>query len=570
MKKYLFFLIAICISQLMALTVSAQGSSVGRSTTTDVSGNVFVTGFFMSPTITFGTITLTNAASGYNEIYVVKYDPNGNVLWAKSAAGTNSDAGMNVATDSCGNLYVTGWFYSPTITFGSFTLINAASGTGDIFIVKYSASGIVLWAKRAGGSLLDAGSDVVADNNGNVYVTGSFKSSNITFGSFVLNNPVPGSGVMFVVKYDANGNVLSASGWSGANATGIATDGSGNVYLTGVFTNSTITFGSFTLTNNASGLGDIFIVKYNTNGNVIWVTSAGGNANDASSDIAKDGIGNVYVTGSFSSSTITFGEITLTNASTAFAPEDMFVVKYDPSGTAIWAKSAGGISANRGSGIATDGSGNVYVTGPFCLYPITFGTITLPNGGAWDMFIVKYDSNGNVPWAKRGGGSKTEYGRGVVTDLNGNVLVIGDFNSSIITFGTITLNNTYGTNTSNYTDIFLAKYDAIGNVPWAKCAGGKPAGKPKSANTGTNDPADAEITVYPNPTSGKVILSSGTSQPAITNISVFNMTGKEVLSRQFSVGSQEMDIDLSFQVKGIYIILIKAGENYYHRKILVE
>jgi hypothetical protein len=570
MKKYLFILLAICISQFMVLNVSAQGSSVGWSTATDASGNVFATGFFMSPTITFGTTTLTNAATGYDDIYIVKYDPSGNVLWAKSAGGTNSESARNIATDGSGNVYLTGWFYSPTITFGSFTLINAASGVGDMFIVKYSASGTVLWAKRAGGSLMDVGSDVVADVSGNVYVTGQFKSSSITFGSFILTNPLPGSWVMFVVKYDPNGNVLSAAGWCGANATGIATDGIGNVYLTGVFMNSTITFGSFTLTNAASGLEDIFTVKFNGNGTVLWAISAGGSNNDAASDIATDGSGDVYLTGSFQSSTITFGEITLTNNSTSLIPEDMFIVKYDPSGTALWAKIAGGISVNRGSGIATDGNGNVYVTGPFCLYPITFGTIILPNGGAWDMFIVKYDASGNVPWAKRAGGSKTEYGRGIATDRNGNVFVIGDFGSSTITFGTITLNNTYGTNTSNYTDIFIAKYDANGNVPWAKCAGGATISKPKSADAGIDNTTANEITVYPNPTSGKVILSTTNSQSTITSISVFNITGKKVFSRQSAVGSQQLDVDLSSQSKGLYILLIKVGENVYRRKIILE
>ncbi len=193
------------------------------------------------------------------------------------------------------------------------------------------------------------------------------------------------------------------------------------------------------------------------------------------------------------------------------------------------------------------------------------------------MFIVKYDANGNVPWAKRAGGSKTEYGRGIAADPSGNVVVIGDFGSSTITFGTITLNNTYGTNTSNYSDMFITKYDPNGNVPWAKCAGGKPIGKPKSANAGINDPPTNEITAYPNPTSGKLSLSSTNSQSAITSISVFNMTGKEVFSRQSAVGSlpagqagQQIDVDLSAQPKGLYIVLIKAGDNYYQKKIIVE
>ncbi len=98
-----------------------------------------------------------------------------------------------------------------------------------------------------------------------------------------------------------------------------------------------------------------------------------------------------------------------------------------------------------------------------------------------------------------------------------------------------------------------------------------------SSNTGINDPPANEITIYPNPTSGKVVLSTTNSQPAINNISVFNMAGKEVLSRQSADGSlpaeqagQQIEFDLSAQAKGIYVVLIKAGDNYYRRKIIVE
>ncbi len=583
MKKYLFLILAICISQLMALKVSAYGIVNTYSTITDASGNVFVTGKFNCSSIIFGTTTLTNngpSATLTNletyDMYIVKYDKDGNVKWAKSAGGSNNEFGSSIVTDGSGNVYVTGSFGSSSITFGTIVLTNVASGTTDGFIVKYDIAGNVVWAQRAGGILNDSFGKLVTDDNGNVYATGSFTSSSITLGTINLINPAPGSGIPFFVKYDPNGNALWARVWPvGVYSRDIALDGSGNLYYMGTFTTSTITFGTTTLTNSGSaGSSDIFIVKYGAEGNVLWAKSAGGSANDVGSSITKDGNGNVYMTGSFMSSTITFGEITLTNASTGLLPEDMFIVKYDPSGTALWAKRAGGTSVNRGSDIAIDGSGNVYVTGTFCNYPIIFGTKTLPNGGAWDMFIVKYDASGNVPWAKSAGGIYTERGFGITTDGSGNILVTGDFQSYKITFGTITLTNTNGNQSGpppyGYMDMFIAKYDANANVPWAKCAGGTAVGKPKSADAGIDNTTANEITVYPNPTSGKVSLSTPISQSAITSISVFNMTGKEVLNRQFSAGNSERQFDLSAQPKGIYIVLIQAGENIYRKKIIVE
>jgi hypothetical protein len=309
---------------------SAGGTDVdyGRSVTTDASGNVYVMGYFYSPTITFGTTTLTNAGTtGYSDMFIAKYDAAGNVLWAKSAVGIDSDRGYSVTTDASGNVYVTGSFDSPTITFGTTTLTNA--GYTDIFIAKYDAAGNVLWAKSEGGTSYDEGYSVATDASGNVYVTGYFISS-ITFGTTTLSNA--GEEDMFIAKYDAAGTVLwakSEGGTSNDYFRSVSTDASGNVYVTGYFYSPTITFGTTTLTN--AGGFDIFIAKYDAAGNVLWAKSAGGTDDDLGYSVTTDASGNVYVTGSFDSPTITFGTTTLTNAGSV----DMFIAKYDGTGTGV-------------------------------------------------------------------------------------------------------------------------------------------------------------------------------------------------------------------------------------------
>ena len=376
------------------------------------------------------------------------------------------DRGHRVAIDASGNRYVTGYFFSSTITFGSTTLTNA--GNNDMFIVKYDPLGAVLWAKSAGGPDLDRGFDVVVDGSGNVYVTGSFWSNSLSFGSITISNT--GFIDVFVVKYDSSGNVLWANNAGGTQqdwAYGVGVDGSGNCYVTGYSSSGTMFFGSTALANVGNG-SDIFIAKYSPSGNLIWAKNAGGNNSTESWDIAVDVKGNCYITGMFYGSTMNFGNnITVTNAT---PPEgDFYVAKYDSSGNAVWAKSAGGTAAEQGRGITIDGNGNSYVTGWFNSSSISFGTTILNTTGGYDGFVVKYDTAGTVVWAKSiAGGTASDYCQDIAVDGSGNSYVTGYFGSSILNFGSVTLTNTGSSGTP---DVFVAKYDNSGSIVWVKGAG---------------------------------------------------------------------------------------------------
>lgn len=373
---------------------SAGGSSDDYSydVSTDASGNLYLTGYFQSPTITFGTTTLTNA--GFGDLFIVKYDVNGNVLWAKRTGGTSVDGGTSVSTDANGNVLMTGSFQSPTIIFGTTTLTNA--GSSNIFIVKYDANGNVLWAKLAGGTSDDIAYDVSTDASGNSFITGNFNSPTIIFGADTLTNSNAGSSDIFIAKYDASGNVLwakSAGGNSVDDASGVSTDANGNVFMTGYFLSFTITFGTTILTNASAGFEDIFIVKYDSNGNALWAKRAGGGLinDDVGFSISTDSNGNALMTGYFESPTITFGTATLTNTSAGDA--DIFIVKFDTNGNVLWAKSAGGTNDDFGHDIFTVANGSSYITGLFQSPTITFGTTTLTNSGTSlnKIFIAKLD-----------------------------------------------------------------------------------------------------------------------------------------------------------------------------------
>jgi len=417
---------------------------------TDASGNVYVAGYFQNSSITFGSTTLTNAGS--YDIFIVKYDANGNVLWAKGVGGDGDDRANSITIDISGNVVVVGYFFSRNITFGSRTITNNGAYS-DMFIVKYDNNGNVIWAKSAGGSG-DQAHSVSTDPSGNIIVEGNFGTYNLTFGTTTLI-PV-GAGDIFIVKYNSNGNVLWAKSAGGSGddlAYSVATDALGNVYMAGSFNSVTITFGSTTLTNAGSPYNDIFIVKYDTSGNVLWAKSAGGSSSEEARSVTADATGNFYVVGDYQSSSITFGSTTLTNVGSS----DMFVVKYDASGNVLWSKSEGEIYDDNAFSVSTDALGNLYVAGEFHLYPITFGSTTLTNAGTYDMFIVKYDSTGNVLWAKSAGGSYDDWAYSVATNALGNISVVGYFTSSSLTFGSTTLTNV------GSGDMFVAKLDHPAN-----------------------------------------------------------------------------------------------------------
>ncbi|HWY35678.1 MAG TPA: hypothetical protein VNX68_13615, partial [Nitrosopumilaceae archaeon] len=309
------------------------------SITTDASGNVYMVGGFASSSITFGSTTLTNSSTYDEFMYLVKYDPSGNVLWARKSIG-GIYLFASVTTDASGNVYVAGSFNSTSgsLTFGSVTITSSADK--NIFLVKYDSSGNVIWAKNDGKGMYNDPSvqnivrAITTDGGGNVFVGGYWFAANTPngyaniFGGDTLFNSYAGEAYqqVFLVKYDASGNVLWAKSGGGDlddNATSIDTDASGNVYLSGSFCSKKCIFGPDTLSNfdQSTGAGyqraDMYLVKYSASGNVLWARSAGGINNTygcSASFVTADATGNTYFTGTIAPNT-TFGSFTLTGFS---------------------------------------------------------------------------------------------------------------------------------------------------------------------------------------------------------------------------------------------------------------
>lgn len=404
-----------------------------------------------------------------------------NLVWAKRAGGSGNDNGRGIVVDGAGNTYVTGEFYT-SATFGpgeANETVLTSDGENDIFVAKYAPNnGTLQWVKRAGGLDFDDVYGIALDNLGNLYITGRIGVT-ATFGAGEANETTFIGIGLFVAKFNANdGTLLWAKRTAGNLAVrGIAVDGDGNSYVTGYF-QDTMTFGdgeANETTLTSAGSIDLFVVKYDANGMLVWAKRAGGSDEDYGGSIAVDGAGNSYVTGQFLASA-TFGpgeanEITLSGTGL-----EIFIAKYDPMGALIWAKRAGGPSGDHGRSITVDGAGNSFVTGSF-QESVTFGPgeaspITLPGSTlGHDVFVAKYNSSGIPVWAKATSNGLEHHGRGIALDRAGNIHVTGTVLISAI-FGPGEANET--TLSGNNYLIFVAKYNGSnGALIWAKGADGE-------------------------------------------------------------------------------------------------
>jgi len=309
------------------------------------------------------------------------------------------------------------------------------------------------WVKSAGGGGSDQGKAIKTDNNGNSYVTGRFSD----YATFVSLSPTSYGGPdIFVAKYDSSGNCLwvKHAGSTdnqdpyGDEGDGIGIDAAGNSYVTGNFHDSAI-FDAIAL--NGNGHREIFVAKYNNSGNIIWARQPTGNSsNNYSRAIAVDATGNSYITGYLGGGTNTFGTFSLSGPGG-------FVVKYDSSGTVVYATKLATNGALDLYSIAIDLSGSAYVTG-YLQGSEIINTHTYTSVGSRDVSVIKLNPNGSFSWLKQAGGSGAyAYGWGITTDNRNRIYLTGDYDTPIH-FDTISLTTSFFSGT----ELYVAKYDSSG------------------------------------------------------------------------------------------------------------
>ncbi len=421
--------------------VRVQGSTVNGTayeSAVDTNGNLYVVGEFTG-IATFGTTNLSTSAA--RDAFVAKFDANGNVLWVRQGGGTGYNGAYRVALDGSGNVLVSGYF-DTSAAFGAAHV--TAVGGRDMFVAKYDGSGNLLWIRTGGSSGNDYAHGLGVDAAGNVYATG-FIEGNATFSGSALT--CSGARDIYLVKYDSAGNLLwlKRAGGTGADgAVRLAVDAAGNSHLTGFFT-ADASFDNITLHYSGGTGNDAFVAKYDPAGNVLWATGFGGTSDEFAEAIGVDNSGNVYAAGIFNGS-FTVAGTTLTTA----GDYDVYLLKLDHNGNILWARRGGSSGTDVPNGLSVTPQGNILVTGQLGGTG-NFGTWTVPGSASPDLFLAEWDPSGNVVWALSGGGSGNDYGAGVSSDAAGNVYVTG-VQTPPAAFGVLTVGSGLAGN-----DILIAK-----------------------------------------------------------------------------------------------------------------
>ena len=397
----------------------------------DPSGNYYLTGFFQG-TVDFDPSGTTQnlTSSGNGDIFLAKYDPLGNYLWAISMGSSEFDEGKSIALDNNGNIYLAGRFRQ-TVDFDPSANTNSLTSNGDSdgFVAKYNSAGDFEWVFQLGGTGAEEPFDINF-RNGQLVISGQFQQS-VDFepngGGQILTSA--GAADIFVAAYNENGDyqwAIRIGGTSGESCYGMDTDASGNTYITGFFSN-TVDFdpgvgtANFTSTNNA----DAYLCKLDNAGAYQWAIPLGGTgffSNDGR-DLTVDGSGNVTITGRFVG-TVDFDPSPNSASLTASGLTSGFLAQYDENGTYQWAFKLN--STNFGSStlpqdIFADPTGDIYVCGGLngtIDFDPGAGTANLTSVGGTDIFLARYSQAGNYLWGINLGGTLADEALAVTADID--------------------------------------------------------------------------------------------------------------------------------------------------------
>jgi hypothetical protein len=325
---------------------SVHSSEVLCAITTDASNNIFMTGYFqtvLNPTDFdpgSGVFNMSVPANNILDMYVMKWDAAGNFVWAKSIGGNNNDYGFGLAADAAGDLYITGRYLSQVVDFdpGAGNTSFATNGNCDIFILKLNASGNFVWAGSMGSTGFDDGRAIKVDGAGNLYVAGNFSGIcdfDLGTSTYTLNPATGSGGNLYVTKLNAfTGSFIWVKQFaanSPNDVTSMELDNSGNIFLSGYFIQSgDFDPGPGTNVFNSAGGNDIFLLKLNSSGNMVWAKQIGGTLDDKGSSICVSSSGVIYCSGMFEGTCDFDPEtpvVNLTSASTT--NHDFYILKFN-------------------------------------------------------------------------------------------------------------------------------------------------------------------------------------------------------------------------------------------------
>jgi hypothetical protein len=580
-----------------------NGSASAGKIIFDKLDNLIISGPFQS-TVDFdpgvGTFNLTSSFIGYNDIYIAKYSASGNFIWAKRIGGYNDEASCMKTIDSSGNIYLLIDFTETIDMDPGKNIVNLTSKGGwDFCLLKLDSSGKYLWVKQIGGISDDHPSDITIDHLENIYITGSFRKS-VDIGSFSLSaNGFQGLSDFFVAKLNSSGNFVWVKQIGGPDSdwsTRITLDDSGNIYLSGNFSN-TVDFNpdkdTFNLTSDYNfGTGDLFILKLNAFGKLLWAKNIGGQFDVYSHAlIVKDS--NIYIAGEF------YGMIDfdpgfetyeLTGEGERYN-SDIFILKlnqkkyqcntnysYSTKSDTLFYEYLGNsnnVKWSFGNGKTSKSKKGTYVYGKLGLYMFclkilcsddstqkcvhlklnackSYFTKTLDTTQKFKLFLVNKSSNT----------SSTKYhwdfGDGDTSALRNPTHKYRNFGKFFVC-----LSVTDNSCSSKFCDTL--GLDSSGKL--LKKAGTWDLVVSDNALE-INKMQNSNLKIYPNPATNKIFIEQINSAMSYDKIEIINSNGQKCISLNIKINNDPIEVNIEKLITGIYLVKVSNDREYIYTKII--
>jgi hypothetical protein len=527
--------------------------------------------------------------------------------WAIQAGGKYSDVGTAICIDNSNNVYITGHFQQDAM-FGKKEL--SSFGDTDIFLAKYNDKGELVWVRKAGShytrpiTITETGSDIAIDNSNNIYVTGNFKSHAVFDDKELISS---GNDDIFIAKYDENGSLMwlnqigghlhdlcksitidnnghlllagkiqdkvsfgnheikvhnnaifvgkyKSSGellWvetfnnSSFNTTSSIYSGiDNNIYITGYFYDSV----NFDKKYVSQGLYDSYILMLSANGDVMWSCQLSGKNSIKSTSIATDKEGNIYAGGFFE------GVLECKDKRVEAVDEnDIFLMKFNKNRKLLWLKSAGGAGDDECHTMAID-EDKIYIAGDFWGNAF-FDNDTIQAVDASDIFIACYSKAGNLLWVEAKGNKAQEDIYDMVFDHNNKLCITGYFRDQLV------LNNDI-LESKGRQDIFVAKLNATYSD--------EDNSTKKSFTLSMDEYEDFDAKIYPNPNNGKYSLILSGHVECIEFIEINDMYGRTVKVKEVEgKNPNSIKFDMSGYAKGTYTINVKGAKTSKTYKLII-
>ncbi len=390
-----------------------KGPNHGNSIVKDHSGNIVCTGY---------TSSLNDKGGGSWDIFVLKLDSIGNILWKNVIGGSESEEGSSITVTTDNDYILTGYTYSND---GDFK--NEKDSSKNIVLLKFDKEGQLKWKKILGGNGKDCGISVISTVKGNIYLLVTTDSED---GDFSKNKKEFGN-THIIMKLDFNGNIVWKKNFDNQEyENGLNIKSSG---LTVLSDESIVITGSV---QSSEFMDDIFVKRYSSNGVLIWEKVFSGDVEDYGYSITSDINDDIFITGSTRSLGKFFKGMNIKHKKYdewgISSDTDVFLIKLDSNGKIIFKNTFGGSEWDDGYGVKCTSDGSVIVTGRT---RSNDGIFKKSNIGGYDIFIIKVDSKGKLIWKNVIGGTEGEWSDSIDVFDDSSIILTGWTNSSNGIFG---------------------------------------------------------------------------------------------------------------------------------------